>query len=156
MIVDLVATFLLLFFVVTGWRSGFISSLLGLVGYFGGGVVGLLLAKRFLSDPGSLFTTVALYLMFIFVSAELFQFLFKKIGGAIRKVILPIRLLDSFAGALLGALKTLTLIYFASSLLILLPNERVSVALKNSRVVQEVQDLAPEVIDSIFTQIAKK
>jgi len=154
-IIDSVVILLLIFFVVSGWRTGFISSLLGLVGFFGGGVFGLFLAERFFDGQTSFFRTVLLYLVIIFLTAELFQYLFKKIGLALRKIAFPLKWVDSLTGAALGAVKTLFIIYIVSSLLALMPSNGLALALQESRGVSEIQDRAPELLDKLFSQRVK-
>ena len=86
-----------------GYNKGFISSLLAIIGYFGGGVVGLLISIRYTEGWNSKLSLIGIYILGIFIGASLGRTILQKIGSGIHKRILfgPLKFLDSLLGGAL-------------------------------------------------------
>ena len=116
MILDLILAGLIIFAIAQGFNRGLLPTLFALIGYLGGGVVGLLAAKEFSGDWNGVVSIVALYLLAIFAGAQLGSWLMAKVGAGFRKRILfgPLKFLDSVLG---GALALVQVVIFAAIVL---------------------------------------
>ena len=79
MILDLILAGLIIFAIAQGFNRGLLPTLFALIGYLGGGVVGLFAAKEFSGDWSGVVSIVALYLVAIFAGAQLGSWLMAKI-----------------------------------------------------------------------------
>ena len=116
MILDLILAGLVIFSIAQGFNRGLIPTLFALIGYLGGGILGLFAAREFSNDWNGIVSIVAFYLFSIFLGAQFGSWLMAKVGAGFRKRILfgPLRFLDSVLG---GALALLQLAIFAAIVL---------------------------------------
>ncbi|MFM7776739.1 MAG: CvpA family protein [Actinomycetota bacterium] len=116
MILDLILAGLIIFAIAQGFNRGLLPTLFALIGYLGGGVVGLFAAKEFSGEWNGVVSIVALYLLAIFAGAQLGSWLMAKVGAGFRKRILfgPLKFLDSVLG---GALALFQVVIFAAIVL---------------------------------------
>ena len=101
MILDLILTGLIIFAIAQGFNRGLLPTLFALIGYLGGGVIGLLAAKELSSDWSGVVSIVGFYLVAIFAGSQLGSWLMAKVGSGLRKRLLlgPLKFLDSVLGA---------------------------------------------------------
>ena len=116
MILDLILAGLIIFAIAQGFNRGLLPTLFALIGYLGGGVIGLFAAKEFSGDWSGVVSIVGLYLVAIFAGAQIGSWLMTKVGAGFRKRILlgPLRFLDSVLG---GALALIQVAIFAAIVL---------------------------------------
>ena len=140
MLLDLVLAGLIIFAIAQGFNRGLLPTLFSVVGYLGGGVIGLFVAKNFTGDWSGLASIVGIYLVAIFAGAQLGMFAMQKVGAGIHRKILfgPFKFLDSVLG---GALALLQIVIFAAVVLTLLdylPWELPHQLIKDSRIYENV------------------
>jgi uncharacterized membrane protein required for colicin V production len=111
-ILDLFLTGLIIFAIAQGFNRGFVPTLFALLGYLGGGALGLFVAKELSSEWIGIVSIVGLYLSAIFVGAQVGSWLMAKFGKDFRKRVLsgPVKFLDSLLG---GALALVQVVIFA-------------------------------------------
>ena len=140
MILDLILAGLIIFAIAQGFNRGLLPTLFALIGYLGGGVVGLFAAKEFSGDWSGVVSIVALYLAAIFAGAQLGSWLMAKVGAGFRKRVLfgPLKFLDSVLG---GALALIQVAIFAAIVLTIinyLPWELPYNLIEDSRIYESV------------------
>jgi len=157
MLVDLVIIAIVLIFTVQGWRNGLIASLFGLVGYFGGGVGGLIVAKEITGQWEGAWSLIGTYLLLIFLGANLGQLIAKKIGTGFRNLLSPIKGIDALFGSALGLVKALVILYFAISLVNIAPDGQIVDQVKASQISQKIISQGPptEIIKELRKQIER-
>jgi len=86
-----------------GYSRGVVSSLLGIVGYFGGALALLVLAINYSEDWSGKVSLALLYLGSIIMGASIGRLLMRMIGRGIHKKIFfgPLRFIDSMLGGVL-------------------------------------------------------
>ena len=140
MILDLILAGLIIFAIAQGFNRGLLPTLFALIGYLGGGVLGLFAAKEFSGDWSGVVSIVGLYLVAIFASAQVGSWLMAKVGAGFRKRVLfgPLRFLDSVLG---GALALIQVAIFAAIVLTIinyLPWELPNNLIEDSRIYESV------------------
>ena len=156
MIVDLVIVVLLLISLIGGYKKGLVSSLLGLVGYLIGGVVGLVVAKELTRDWEGFTTTILALVVAIFLVAQIGQLIARSIGKGFRSLIGPLKIFDGALGALFGLGKALVAVYLLASLLLLTPWQAPANAISESQIFSEMSVRVPDSIDQIFNEIKSR
>jgi len=81
MILDLILAGLMIIAIAQGFNRGLIPTLFAVLGYLGGGILGLFAAKEITSDWQGLVTVIITYLVAIFAGAQLGSFLAAKMGS---------------------------------------------------------------------------
>jgi uncharacterized membrane protein required for colicin V production len=157
MLVDLLIIAIILIFTVQGWRNGLIASLLGLLGYFGGGVGGLILAKEVTGQWEGAWSLIGTYLLLIFLGAILGQLIAKKIGKSFRNLISPIKGIDALLGSTLGAIKAFFILYYAISLANIAPEGEIVDQVRESQISEKIISQGPptEIIKELRRQIER-
>ena len=107
MIVDVVLAALVIFAIAQGFNRGLVPTLFAILGYLGGGILGLLLAKELSADWNGLISVIGLYLFAIFLGAQVGSWALARMGSGIRKRALfgPFKFLDSVLGGALALLQ---------------------------------------------------
>jgi uncharacterized membrane protein required for colicin V production len=140
MILDLILAGLIIFAIAQGFNRGLLPTLFALIGYLGGGVVGLFAAKELSSDWSGVVSIVGFYLVSIFAGAQIGSWLMAKVGSGFRKRLLlgPLKFLDSVLG---GALALIQITIFAAIVLTIinyLPWELPNNLIEDSRIHESV------------------
>jgi uncharacterized membrane protein required for colicin V production len=140
MLLDLFLIGLIIIAIAQGFNRGLLPTLLSVIGYLGGGVAGLFIAKNLTGDWSGLISIVGLYLFAIFAGAQIGMFIMGKVGAGIHKRILfgPFKFLDSVLG---GALALIQVAIFAAIVLTVidyLPWELPHQLIEDSRVYESV------------------
>ncbi len=125
---------------ISGFRRGFLSSLLATIGYVGGGLLGLEIAITFTSGWSNPTKIVALFLLAIFIGSALLRWVFEKIGKSVHKRILfgPFKSIDSILGGLLSAALFLLFVYVISTLLLYAPWQKPKVYINESVIYEKL------------------
>lgn len=156
LIVDIVLVVLLVSYVLSGLRQGFVVSVLSLVGFLGGGALGMwllpLLIERWPTvDNSSLWRTVAL-IVGVFVLASIGQGIAVGIGARMRRRITfrPVRLLDSVLGGVATLVAVSVLIWFVAGAARGGAPAPLAKAIGGSRVLQAIDRVVPPQTTRLF------
>jgi uncharacterized membrane protein required for colicin V production len=116
MIVDLILAGLMIIAIAQGFNRGFLPTVFAVIGYLGGGILGLFVAKEITQNWSSLFTLIGVYLVSIFLGAQIGSWIAEKVGASVRKGALfgPFKFLDSILG---GALALVQIVILAAIVL---------------------------------------
>ena len=116
MILDIALVVIALIAIATGYNKGALATLLSILGYFGGGVLGFGLANWYSAEWKGLTAIIFLHLFAIFAGANLGRWILEKSGIGIHKRILfgPFKFLDSILG---GALALVQIVILAAIVL---------------------------------------
>ena len=124
-----------------GYAKGFISSLLSLIGYFGGAVAALYAAMR-LTQTWNGTSVVLVYLLAILLGATLGREVLSRIGRGIHKKFLfgPFGFIDSLVGGLLSLLQFALLSYVALTVARYMPANIAEQWISQSKIYRQVSD----------------
>jgi uncharacterized membrane protein required for colicin V production len=153
LIIDLIVIGVLTYFIMAGFKSGFIPMLFGLIGYVGGGFLGLISARELASEWSGFWSVIGLHILLIFISARLGQAIARKLGKGFRDVFGPLKFLDSLLGALLGGIKAFLFVVVLLLLSSVLPNEGLKEQLNESRTSQYLDSHLPSLIADGFSRV---
>ncbi|WP_418601920.1 acid resistance serine protease MarP [Mycolicibacterium sp. SCSIO 43805] len=141
---------------ISGWRSGAPGSLLALVGVALGAVAGVLLAPHVvdhISGPRTkLFATLFLILVLVVIGEIAGVVLGRAVRGAIRNPVL--RVADSVVGVALQLVLVLTAAWLLGSALSSSPQPNLAAAVRDSKVIAEVDAVAPSWLRSGSERLA--
>ena len=131
---------------ISGWRSGVLGSLLSFAGVMLGAIAGMLLAPHIVSHIAAprarLFAALFLILALVVVGEVAGVVLGRAVRGAIRNK--PLRLIDSVIGMVNSILAVLTAAWLVAMPLTQSKDQpELAAAVKGSRVLAEVNELAP-------------
>ena len=120
---DLFVLIALLITAYSGFKNGFIQTVLKTIGYIAGGVAGVALAVEVMSAWSSNLAKAAGAIILILLLATVGEFILGKIGLGFRKVLFisPLKFLDSLLGAALATLRTVFITYLIAAILIATP-----------------------------------
>ncbi|ART67806.1 acid resistance periplasmic serine protease MarP [Mycobacterium dioxanotrophicus] len=141
---------------ISGWRSGALGSLLSFVGVVLGAVAGLLLAPHIVSHIDGprtkLFASLFLILALVVVGEIAGVVLGRAVRSALRNPIL--RVFDSAIGVALQLVAVLVAAYLLATPLTSSDQPNLAAAVKNSRVLTEVDKVAPPWLKSVPTRLS--
>ncbi|MFZ8872115.1 MAG: CvpA family protein [Candidatus Nanopelagicaceae bacterium] len=140
MILDLILAGLIIFAIAQGFNRGLLPTLFALIGYLGGGVIGLLAAKELSSDWSGVVSIVGFYLFAIFAGSQLGSWLMAKVGSGLRKRLLlgPLKFLDSVLGGGLALIQTAIFAALVLTIINYLPWELPNNLIEDSRIYESV------------------
>jgi len=140
MILDLILAGLIIFAIAQGFNRGLLPTLFALIGYLGGGVVGLFAAKELSSDWSGVVSIVGFYLVSIFAGAQIGSWLMAKVGSGFRKRLLlgPFKFLDSVLGGALALIQTAIFAAIVLTIINYLPWELPNNLIEDSRIYESV------------------
>ena len=120
---DLLVLIALLITAYGGFKNGFIQTVFKTIGYIAGGVAGVAIAVEVMSAWSNNIAKAAGAIILILLLATAGEFILGKIGRGFRKVLLipPLKFLDSLLGAALATLRTVSIVYLLSVILIAIP-----------------------------------
>lgn len=150
MIFDIVAIIALVLAIVSGYRDGFIKSLLRSIGYVAGAIGGLYLALQY---NQSVWVILA-----IILGAVLGTWLGSVIAKALKITIVrgPLAWINSLVGALLDGAKVIIVIYLVGTVLLWAPWSTGQNTVSESKVYLEINTYAPSIIVELKKQIEIK
>ena len=154
-IVDFVLLTAALVAIFRGARAGFVSSIFALIGFVGGGLIGLVIGLKYLNTWTNAFGKFAALLVAISLGSSIGEWLFKKFAKFFHQKILfgPFRWLDSLLGAAFSLLRTTILLYLLIALLLATPWAWPHKYIPNSKIYQRVKNLTPGIVKSVTKQI---
>ena len=153
--VDIALALLILGAFIHGYRAGFLKSIFSLVGYVGGGVLGLALGWNYLQDWQNVFGKFALLLLAISVGASIGQWLLSKFAEFFHKKLLlgPIKWLDSLLGAAFSVIRIALMVYLVATICLATPWQWADKNIPTSRIYQEIDTYTPMIIKNVTNKI---
>jgi uncharacterized membrane protein required for colicin V production len=138
MILDIALVVIALIAIATGYNKGALATLLSILGYFGGGVLGFGLANWYSAEWKGLTAIIFLHLFAIFAGANLGRWILEKSGIGIHKRILfgPFKFINSILGAALSLAQVALIAYVVITLIKYLPDSIIG----SSDIYKEIAD----------------
>ncbi|RKS79180.1 colicin V production protein [Actinomadura pelletieri DSM 43383] len=153
-VLDLILLVLVVLFGVSGYRQGFIVSLLSFVGFVGGGVAGVLIAPPIAEAAVDGAAQQALLAIVIaFLAATLGQLVASSVGAVLRNRVtgMSARTVDAVGGTLVSALSLLIVAWFFGSLVANSEFKPVRTQVKGSSIINGIDDVMPTQAQTWFT-----
>ncbi len=129
-----------------GLATGLVTTLFGLAGLVAGAIVGASLAPQILSGGVESHYTGLVGVVGAILGALLLCVLARWIGSFVRgglRLVAPLRMVDSFGGALLGAVFGFTLVWVGGAVAMQLPDHpKVHRKVRHSEVIQRLNEIA--------------
>ena len=153
--VDIVLALLILGSFIRGYRAGFLKSIFSMVGYVGGGVLGLAISWNYLKDWQSVFGKFALLLLAISIGSAIGQWLFSKFAEFFHNRILfgPFRWLDSLLGAAFSVIRNALMVYLVATICLATPWQWAHKNIPPSGIYQEIDKYTPMIIKNVTEKI---
>ena len=153
--VDIVLALLILGSFIRGYRAGFLKSIFSMVGYVGGGVLGLAISWNYLKDWQSVFGKFALLLLAISIGSAIGQWLFSKFAEFFHNRILfgPFKWLDSLLGAAFSVIRIALMTYLVAVICLATPWLWAVKNIPNSGIYQEIDKYTPMIIKNVTAKI---
>ena len=153
--VDIGLAILILISFYRGYKAGFLKSIFSLIGYVGGGVLGLALAWNYLKDWDGVLTKFALLLLAISAGSVIGQWLLGKFAEFFHKTILfgPFKWLDSLLGAALLILRTALMAYLIAVICLATPWQWADKNIPTSGIYQVIDKYTPMVVKNVTVKI---
>lgn len=154
--VDVLLGLVLLSYAITGFRQGFVVSVLSLLGFLAGGALGMwllpLLLERWVEVNGNVFWRSAALVFGVFVLATLGQGAAVMIGSRVRGAVTvrSARVLDSVLGAVASVVAVAVLMWFLAGALRGAAPVPLARALGASQVLQAVDRVVPAETGRLF------
>ena len=157
MFIDAALIIFLLLAAITGFRRGFLQTVFSTIGYIGGGVLGLALALRFISEVHSAINRFAAIILAVFLMAELGRRLLGGLAKFFRARILwsPIRFIDSLAGVILEVLRVTLISYLLISVILWSPWSAARSAVSDSTIYPKLKERMPTFVNQLRADIEK-
>jgi uncharacterized membrane protein required for colicin V production len=158
MLVDSIILMISLGALFTGFRRGFLRSLLSTLGYIGGGVLGLWIALRYSEKIESDVYRIGVIVLAIFVAGEMGRRVFGAMAKYFRTRILwaPLKFIDSLAGSALELARTALITYLVISILLWSPWPSVRSAINESSIYPRVAKELPVPAKQLRSEIEKR
>lgn len=153
--VDLILAVLIVLAFVSGYRTGFIKSIFSMVGFVGGGVLGLALGWNFLQNWENVLAKFALLLLAISIGSTIGQWALIKFAKAFHSKILfgPFKWADSLLGAAFSLIRTLLMAYLVATICIATPWSWADENIPTSKIYQEIDSYTPQIIKTVTDRV---
>ena len=140
MILDLILAGVIIFAIAQGFNRGLVPTLFAVIGYLGGGALGIFVAREVSIDWVGITSTVALYLFAIFAGAQIGSWFMAKFGKGFRKRVLfgPFKFLDSLLGGALALVQVVIFAVIVLKIIDFLPWEFAHNLIADSRIYESV------------------
>jgi hypothetical protein len=156
-VIDLVLALVLVAYAVSGFRPGLVVSVMSLLGFLGGGALGMWLLPRVLERWVVLGDTdlrrVAVLVVGVIVLATGGQALFVSVGSRLRRRVTaaPVRWADALLGAVASVLAVCVLVWVIAGALRGGPSAGLPRALGQSRIVSTIDGVVPASSGRVFS-----
>jgi S1-C subfamily serine protease len=156
-VIDVLLALVLVAYGISGFRQGLLVSVMSLVGFLGGGALGMWLLPRVLSHWLTLGQTdlrrVVVLVVGVIVLASLGQAVLVSIGTRVRRRVTarPARWADALLGVVASVLAVCLLVWVIAGALRGGPSPSLSRAIGQSRIVAAIDDVVPASSGRVFT-----
>ncbi|GAA1788769.1 MarP family serine protease [Actinomadura chokoriensis] len=153
-VLDVILLVLVVLFGVSGYRQGFIVSLLSFAGFVGGGVIGVLIAPPIAESAVDGAAQQALLAIVIaFLAATLGQLIASSVGAVLRNRVtgMNARTADAVGGTFVSAMSLLIVAWFFGSLVANSEFKPVRTQVKGSSIINGINDVMPQQAQTWFT-----
>lgn len=153
--IDIVLALLIIGAFIRGYRAGFLKSVFSMVGYVGGGVLGLAISWNYVKDWQGVASKFALLLIAISIGSSIGQWLLSKFAEFFHNRILfrPFRWLDSLLGAAFSVIRTALMAYLVAVICLATPWQWADQNIPDSGIYQEIDKYTPVIIKSVTAKI---
>ena len=153
--VDIGLAILILISFYRGYKAGFLKSIFSMIGYVGGGVLGLALGWNYFQDWQGVFLKFGLILLAICIGASIGQWLLSKFADFFHKVILfgPFKWLDSLLGAAFSVLRTVLMAYLIATICLATPWVWANKNIPDSQIYQKIDQYTPMLIKNVTEKV---
>ena len=153
--VDIGLGILILLSFYRGYKAGFLKSIFSMIGYVGGGVLGLALAWNYLKDWDGVLQKFSLLLIAIAVGSVIGQWLLTKFAELFHEKILfgPFKWLDSLLGAAFSVIQIVLMAYLVAVVCLATPWQWVDKNIPDSQIYQKVDQYTPTLIKSVTEKV---
>jgi uncharacterized membrane protein required for colicin V production len=147
MIFDVVVGIAAIAAIISGYRDGFIRSLLRTIGYIAGAIAGLYFALQYNQS--------AWVILAIFIGAGLGSWAGTLIAKALKLTIIrgPLAWLNSLAGALLQSVKVVVLAYLVGTVLLWAPWSTGQNDIAESKLYLQISTHSPSVLNTVREKV---
>ncbi len=151
-LVDVLLVVVGLLMAVSGYRQGFVVGVLSFLGFVLGGVAGMLVVPVLLEEWAPGLGQVLVAVAVVVALATVGQLLLALLGREVRERLTwqPARVLDATAGALVSVLAVVVIGWFMASALRQAPLPALSREVGDSRILAQVDALAPDDAQTLF------
>jgi uncharacterized membrane protein required for colicin V production len=155
--VDIVLAIALLGSVISGYRAGFLKSIFSMVGFIGGGVLGLGLGLHFLANWHNAIGKFSTLLVLISLASNIGKWVFERVAKFFHNTILfgPFKWLDSLLGAAFSFIRTALAAFLIASLCLAMPWTWAHEKIAPSKIYQKINLYTPGLIRNVTDQITK-
>jgi S1-C subfamily serine protease len=156
-VIDLLLAVVLVAYGISGFRQGLLVSVMSLLGFLGGGALGMWLLPRVLSHWLTLGETdlrrVVVLVVGVIVLASLGQALFVSVGTRVRRRVTarPARWADALLGVVASVVAVCVLVWVIAGALRGGPSPSLSRAIGQSRIVAAIDEVVPASSGRVFT-----
>jgi S1-C subfamily serine protease len=156
-VIDVLLALVLVAYGISGFRQGLLVSVMSLVGFLGGGALGMWLLPRVLSHWLTLGQTdlrrVVVLVVGVIVLASLGQAVLVSVGTRVRRRVTarPARWADALLGVVASVLAVCLLVWVIAGALRGGPSPSLSRAIGQSRIVAAIDDVVPASSGRVFT-----
>ncbi|WP_283139754.1 MarP family serine protease [Rhizohabitans arisaemae] len=152
MYLDLILLALVVLFAISGYRQGFIIGVLSLVGFVGGGLLGVTIAPPIAGLLVTGETEQALVaIVVVFLTATIGQFASSTIGAVVRSHVTwdSARAIDAIGGTLASTLSVLLIAWLMASALVLAPIQMIRQQVTSSQMIKAINSVMPQGIKDL-------
>ena len=151
--IGLAALILLSFY--RGYRAGFLKSIFSMIGYVGGGVLGLAISWNYLKDWDGVLQKFGALILAIAVGSAVGQMILIKFAGFFHKKILfgPFKWLDSLLGAAFSILRIVLMAYLVAVVCLATPWQWADKNIPTSGIYQVIDKYTPMAVKNVTVKI---
>jgi|FLOH01.1.fsa_nt_gi uncharacterized membrane protein required for colicin V production len=153
--VDIVLTLFVLGSFIRGYRAGLLQSIFSMIGFVGGGVLGLAISWHFLQNWVNIWGKFALLLLAISAGSSIGQWALREFAKFFHAKILfgPFKWLDSLLGATFSLARFIFMTYLVASLCLATPWDWAQKNIPSSEIYQKIDTLTPMLIKNVTSKI---
>ena len=140
-----------------GYKAGFLKSIFSLVGYVGGGVLGLAISWNYLKDWDGVIQKFAALILAIAVGSAVGQMILIKFASFFHKKMLfgPFKWLDSLLGAAFSVLRIVLMAYLIAVVCLASPWQWADKNIPDSKIYQKIDAYTPMLIKNVTDKITE-
>ena len=155
--VDIGLGILILLSFYRGYRAGFLKSIFSMIGYVGGGVLGLAISWNYLKDWDGVIQKFAALILAIAVGSAVGQMILIKFASFFHKKILfgPFKWLDSLLGAAFSVLRIVLMAYLVAVVCLASPWQWADKNIPDSKIYQKIDAYTPMLIKNVTDKITE-